>query len=251
MPIKRRFGVGVGAYRGLKHVKRIFKAEKMGTTKRTKAATPRKSKTVAERQASIPKRPVERETIKLVGLDLWLKGHTLTHIVKELEKHDLKVSIATLSNYVQAFLAEYRDERIKQKDTQIQAELMRLDKLERTYWEAWERSQGVFTSRTVGGWESGLDTKELKAGVNNIALNEETNTVVKGNTAKAKAQRVNKKYVTYNESPSVGDVRFLMGVERVIDKRCKLLGLDAPLVIEDKTKTMVKRTININVQRPE
>lgn len=211
------------------------------------AAPKGKKLTLKEREKSIPKTKLEREIIKQVGLDLWLKGYTLTYISKELTKHGHSVSVATISKYVQAFLAEYQEERFKEKDKLIHAELMRLDKLERTYWQAWERSVGIVTSKTIGGWESGLDVAGMKAGIKTIALDETTNTVVNGNTPKANATRGNKKYVTYNESLSVGDVRFLMGIERVIDKRCKLLGLDAPLVVEDKTKTMITRKINISV----
>lgn len=221
----------------------------MGIKKAEVLKPKKKNQSVAERQDSMNKTKLEIENIKLIGLDLWLKGYTLTYICKELERHGHKCSPGTLSKYVQAFLAEYQQERFKEKDRQVHAELMRLDKLERTYWEAWERSVGMVTSRTVGGWESGLDVAGMKAGVKTIALDEDTNTVVNGHTPKAKATRANKKYVTYNENLSIGDVRYLMGIERVIDKRCKLLGLDAPLVVEDKTKTMVIRKISIGVAK--
>jgi len=50
----------------------------------------------------------------------------------------------------------------------------------------------------------------------------------------SKSQRVGQEVVTNSqkaESPS-GDPRFLQGVERCIERRCKLLGLDKPIQVE-------------------
>lgn len=85
-------------------------------------------------------------------------------------------------------------------------ELTRIDKLERTYWEAWERSVGqiVTKTRTVEG------------------------------IAAAARQKATDRTETLN-----GDPRYLAGVERCIQMRREILGLDAPVKhkveTEDKT----------------
>lgn len=212
----------------------------MGTTKKKPA-------TLEKRIKSIPKMGAEKEVLKHIIFDLWIKGYSQMFIRDSLHDHGHSVSIGTISNYIRSFLQDYKDERIQELEEQRQAELMKLDKLEQTYWESWERSIGLITTRTMGGWESGIDNSQLPPGIKGLTLDQDRNTIVKGNTARANANKRNKKYVTYSESMSLGDVRFLMGIERVIDKRCKLLGLDAPIVIEDKTKTRITRKINIAV----
>ena len=74
-------------------------------------------------------------------------------------------------------------------------ELARIDHLERTYWEAWEESRQdkeVATQKQVGSGE---------------------------------AQR---REATLRKEGQSGNPAFLSGVERCIERRCKLLGLDAP-----------------------
>lgn len=200
----------------------------------------------------IPYTGVEKETLKLVIFDLWVKAYSYRAIQQGLQKHGFEViSISTISSYVKDFLKDHKAERLEALDDQKRSELIKLDKLEQTYWEAWERSLAIITTKNSGGWEAGIDTSALKVGISTLALDEEENKVVKGHTPKANATRKNKKYVNYTETVSIGDVRFLMGIERCIDKRCKLMGLDAPIVIEDKTRQRVSRVINITVNGKE
>lgn len=213
----------------------------------TKAAVKKPAAKKPARASTMPKMGVEKETIKLIVFDLWIKAYSYRAIAQALEKAGYSVSIVTISAYVRGFLKDFKEERTAAIDDMKRAELIKLDKLEQTYWAAWEQSIGIVTSRSFGGWENDVDVSDMKAGIKTIALDEETNTVVKGNTAKANANRKNKKYVNYSENMNLGDVRYLMGVERCIDKRCKMLGLDAPIVIEDKTKNRVTRNINISV----
>ena len=71
-------------------------------------------------------------------------------------------------------------------------ELAKTNELERTYWAAWEQSQEVRTTSTTG---------QTSGGVAHAQIRKETR---EGNPA------------------------FLAGVQWCIDRRCKLLGLDAP-----------------------
>lgn len=80
-------------------------------------------------------------------------------------------------------------------------ELARIDHLELTYWDAWERSRQDFESTILE--RVGMEGDEGKPGKR------------RGRETKRKEQRV-------------GDPAFLSGVMTCIDKRCKILGLDAP-----------------------
>ena len=74
-------------------------------------------------------------------------------------------------------------------------ELAKIDRVEREFWDAWERS---------------CDAARIE------------NTKARRN---AGGESVEKSTRTEEQ---VGDPRFLQGVERCIERRCKLLGLDAP-----------------------
>ena len=94
-------------------------------------------------------------------------------------------------------------------------ELARLDELEREYWQAWESSKG---ERTKARQEIGA-TKDAngKPVVNRSSMEKE--------------QRD-------------GNPAFLAGVLSCIDRRCKLLGIDAPLQVDQNTTgEMVVRVV--------
>ena len=78
-------------------------------------------------------------------------------------------------------------------------ELAKIDDLERTYYEAWERSR-----------ENAESITKKQVGAGPLARKEKSQT--------SKAQ--------------VGNARFLVGVQWCIDRRCKILGIDAPVKSE-------------------
>jgi hypothetical protein len=75
-------------------------------------------------------------------------------------------------------------------------ELAKIDELERTYWDAWVRSCEVAEVETIKAVGSPQSPQRME-----------------------KTKRV---------EGQVGDPRFLRGITDCIDRRCKLLGLDAP-----------------------
>jgi hypothetical protein len=77
-------------------------------------------------------------------------------------------------------------------------ELARIDLLERTYWQVWEASKGEHSART----------QVTKAGA--------------GKDGRLKPQQL-----TVRTDETVGDPRFLQGVQRCIELLCAILGLDA------------------------
>lgn len=214
----------------------------MGTT--TVRTVKKKNQSLEERKASQVKLTQEREIIKMVVFDLWLKAYSYRAIQQALEEEGHTTSVTTISKYIKAILEQHKNERLEQLDDYKRLELLKLDKLEATYWDGYEKSIGIIASRSTGGWEK-VESPGAP-GITALEVDLKENKVLSGG-AGARAAAKNKKYVTVTETPSLGDVRYLMGVERCIDKRCKILGLDSPIVIEDKTKTKVKRVINISV----
>ena len=95
-------------------------------------------------------------------------------------------------------------------DARKAEELARIDRLEREYWDAWEASKQERET---------VSTEQVSGG--------------RGDRTKAAIRK---------EQPS-GDPRFLAGVERCIERRCKLLGLDAPQEHRDVTDAQVDAEI--------
>lgn len=91
-------------------------------------------------------------------------------------------------------------------------ELAKLDELELTYWRAWERSIGTHTKKTeTVGKDGGLELSETSEEL-------------------------------------VGDPRFLAGVMTCVERRCKILGLDAPKQINGTIQVPVKVVAGINME---
>ena len=107
----------------------------------------------------------------------------------------LGISQATVSRDLKFLQAEWQEARINDIDERKRQELAKIDNLELEYWDAWRRSQKDAEVETV---------KVVNATI-------ETTNRTEGQT---------------------GDPRFLAGVQWCINKRCELLGLDAPKNID-------------------
>jgi len=105
----------------------------------------------------------------------------------------LGISQATVSNDIQKIRAEYSMKRLNKLQMYLNTELLKLDAVEKEAWRAWERSIGQ-SKRVVKRTDPD----------GNIIETVET------------------------EDTLVGDPRFLTQVQTAIDRRIKLLGLDAP-----------------------
>lgn len=118
---------------------------------------------------------------------LYLRGRTQSEIAEEfgLTQQTIARDLATVQ-------ARWREAALFDVDEAKRRELLKLDELERRYWQAFEDSCRM-ERRTQA---------QRVAGVGTLSLVE--------------------------EKTSSGDPRFLQGIERCIDRRCKLLGLDAP-----------------------
>lgn len=127
--------------------------------------------------------------------DLYLQGWAQTDIADELALHQTTVSrdIKTLhKDWLESSLLDFSDAKSQ--------ELAKVDRLEREYWKAYHRSLMDAEQITKEGTSFNEDTQDI-AIINKIA-------------------KITKK--------QAGDPRFLQGIQWCIDKRCSILGLDAP-----------------------
>ena len=109
---------------------------------------------------------------------------------------ELHIDQSTVSRDLKALQDEWRASSLVDINEAKARELARIDELERTYWEGWERSK------------RDAETKRSRAtDVPGKGRQYEVDTTVEGQT---------------------GDPRFLDGVQRCIERRCRLLGIDAP-----------------------
>lgn len=138
-----------------------------------------------------PKRtPFQRERDLERTTSLYLKGKTQQEIADELNvsreqiKYDLKV-----------IQERWRNDTTINLDEAKQRELSRIDELERTYWQAWERSLDERTKTRTEKY-SGEDGKG-KASIEKETL--------------------------------LGLPAYLTGIQWCISERCKILGLYAPI----------------------
>jgi len=109
---------------------------------------------------------------------------------------ELHIDQSTVSRDLKALQDEWRASSLIDIDEAKARELARIDELERTYWDGWRRSKEDAEIERKRVTEGGKDGRKYEAG-----------TETKG---------------------QVGDPRFLQGVQWCIERRCKVIGIDAP-----------------------
>jgi len=145
--------------------------------------------------------PLERERDLRETAALYLRGLTHQEIAQR-----LNISRQQVGYDLKVLQRRWRESAVADFNAKKAAELARMDELERTYWEAWERScqaREITTQERIQGGETEADGGRRKAGVR-------------------KEQRD-------------GNPEFLRGVERCIEMRCKIIGAFAALKIAPTT----------------
>jgi len=130
--------------------------------------------------------------------ELYIKGVYQSVIAKE-----LGLSQVQISHDLKRIQAEWVKNTTLNLDAYKGKEIAKIDQVERTAWEGYTRSLGKFKSTITTGRD--------------ISENKETGKVTAGN----------KDQVVKVEERN-GDPRFLDIVMKCIERRCKLMGLDAP-----------------------
>jgi hypothetical protein len=114
----------------------------------------------------------------------------------------LGVNRSTISRDLRVLNVRWKEAAVRDLDAAKSQELERLDLLEQEYWAAWERSKQPHEMTTTEQTTDG-DGERVKAAL--------------------------------RKDDQHGDPRYLAGVERCIEQRCKLLGLNAPQKIAPTT----------------
>lgn len=124
------------------------------------------------------------------------------------------ISNVRVSQIISEIQQEWRASAMRDWDTLKSEELARIDQVEREAWRAWERSCEDYTEETSETGERPvrqvIDAENRRFEIVSMAF------------ARAK----------FKKSKSVGDPRFLAVVNQCIERRCALLGLDAPKIID-------------------
>jgi hypothetical protein len=145
--------------------------------------------------------PLERERDLRQTAALYLRGLTHDEIARR-----LNVSRQQIGYDLKILQRRWQESALADFNAKKAAELAKVDELERTYWEAWERScpmREVTTQEHTQAGGGHADEARLKAGVR-------------------KEQRD-------------GNAEFLRGVERCVELRCKILGAFAAVKIAPTT----------------
>ena len=145
-----------------------------------------------------PKRtPFQIERDRRDVADLYLKGWIQARIAEDLDKsddRDYEFTRSMVGYDLRALQKAWQKSALVNIDQAKAKELAKVDRLEREYWNAWERSCApAITTRQEG--------KAVEGGVERIV-----------------STSVERK----------GDPRFLQGVQWCIERRCKIIGIDAP-----------------------
>lgn len=123
-----------------------------------------------------------------------LEGHTVPKIAA-----DLGISVQQAYYDLKIVQERWRESASVNIDERMSVELVKLDKLEATYWEGYRRSCEELTKKTQRK-RMGIGGKEQ---TDLVMVSEER----------------------------IGDVRFLDGVARCIQQRCKLLGMEKDVLV--------------------
>jgi hypothetical protein len=164
-------------------------------------------------------RPRSAQSLKILSrrtyvANLYLRGYRDQFTLAE----RVGVDRSTIYNDLKHIRKQWAAEMVVKFDKAVVEELAKVDQLEREAWAEWERSK-TFREKTRTG-------KTRKSG---------------GDETSAMLEKEN----------LLGDPRYLDVVLRCIDRRCKLLGLDAPEKLEVKTESSVHVVEQIIVDRRE
>lgn len=118
----------------------------------------------------------------------------------------LGLSQPTVSRDIQVLIEEWKVERVYDINEAKARELAKVDNLELEYWEAWHRSQENAEKEVKK--QKAAPAKKVKGEKESaVIMNQEIQKISEGQT---------------------GDPRFLAGVQWCIERRCLILGVDAP-----------------------
>jgi hypothetical protein len=149
----------------------------------------------------------------------YLKGEWMGDIATS-----MGVSIATVSRDISWMVKAWTKDAIADIDKKKGIELSKIDQLEITYWDAWKRSQQPIETVVQEGIGIVPAAPARPAGPPTQAL------------PAAPASLATKMRQTIKTEQQVGSAVFLAGVQWCIEKRCEIIGLNAPKNVDLTSK---------------
>jgi len=139
--------------------------------------------------------------------ELYLKGYRSAQSIAD-RLGDAEVSRVTVSRDLKVIRREWAAAMVRDFDHALTEELTRIDRIEREAWDEWDRSK-TFREKS----KSGSKQKPIRGVAEDGTQQRET---------------ADEKFAQLEREGSFGDPRYLERISWCIERRCKLLGLDAP-----------------------
>lgn len=142
-----------------------------------------------------------REKWKGQAIALYLKGYSQQEVTRRMkdETGGHSFSIATIHKYIHEAIDQWKANKAELVENYKAIELEKINRLEMTYWDAWEASKKAVKSK---------GERQMKTDDGGKALKE----------------------TTKSERESQGDPRFLLGLQWCVEQRCKILGVEIPQI---------------------
>lgn len=154
----------------------------------------------------------------------YFEGRTMQMVCdKMLADHNKRIHIPRVSVIIKEATTRWKTEQGELIEDHKMREIEAIDKLQITYTMAWERSMAA--AETMVEHLQPVKTKGGRTSVSKPSVNKAISTI----------------------RATAGDPRFLLGIQWCIDKRCELLGHDAPQKIEANITGVV--TNNTTIRR--
>lgn len=178
-----------------------------------KSRDPRAMGTPAQRSVA------QREMDLIVTARKYLMGTSIDQISADLtDLRPYPVSYEMVRFDIQMLIQRWQESYLLDFSAAKAKELARIDQLEAAYWEGWERSKN---DKEVTETEKTQDSSTSRK---NVTVPTYTRTKAKKKT-----------------ETTPGQSQFLNGIQWCIDKRCQILGLDAPKQFEVSWREEAKK----------
>jgi hypothetical protein len=159
---------------------------------------------------------VDREADLVVVANLYLKGMTQQQIAQEIAANrPYEIKRSQIANDIQEIHRRWQESYLTTINALKVRELARIDRLEAEYWSAWEKSNRDFVSLRQ---DKTADETMMKTKTRDTDGKETEASVLSPSFTRTKT--------TTKKEERVGSVAFLEGVERCIQMRIRVLGLE-------------------------
>ena len=200
------------AIRNNKNISRILVesgARELTKKENTRAIDTRNKRTPAQREAD------------LALITKLLIRENLTHeqISQRIaQERDYTISSLQVGYDVRELLKRWRDAYFDDIDVLKGRELQRIDQLESAYWDSYERSlKGI---------------NEFKEDVTEFTSEDKVDMIGSSDDVEGEKKRTKRFMSRKFQNERDGEAKFLNGIQWCIDKRCEILGLNAPVKSE-------------------